>query len=367
MTRILATLDLPPRQDGGVATLVDVLATGMAEIGEPVVVYSRGRGEDISAWDERRPYPIVRMSGHSWVHHASRNFTPYIMKCYMKYGAATLVAASWQLAGTPARLAQRLGMKIVLLCYGRDVTAVETLPRAFHTADRVVALTDWLGGELEQRGVDSSRVITCLPAVRAVGPAAPAGTLRGELGLGQGPVVVAVGRLIRRKGQDRLIQAWPAVLERVGDARLLLVGEGTDRQRLERLVEDVGVAHAVRLAGFLDEARLEAAYELADLFALPCREEAGGDTEGFGLVYLEAGLRGLAVVAGRTNGVVEAVEDGKTGVLVDPDDVGEIAAALIRLLEQREWSRELGHSGQQRVNGSFLPRHYAQRVRAVLP
>ena len=367
MTHIIASLDLPPLQDGGVATLVDVLAGGLTEIGEPVVVYSRGRGEAVKKWDRRRPYPVVRMAGHSWVHHSSRNFTPYIMKCYMKYGATTLVTASWQLAGVPARLAQRLGMKIVLLSYGRDVTATETLPRAFFAADRVVALTDWLGGEMERRGVEPERVVTCLPAVRAVGPAASAAGRRQELGLTDGPVVLAVGRLIRRKGQDRLIRAWPRVLEQVPGAQLLLVGEGTDRGRLERIVQEQAVGRSVRLAGFLEPAKLEAAYELADLFALPCREEADGDTEGFGLVYLEAGLRGLAVVAGRTNGVVEAVQDGKTGVLVDPDDPEQIGTTLIRLLKQRQWCRTLGEQGRQRVEREFLPRHYARRLMAVLP
>ena len=123
-----------------------------------------------------------------------------------------------------------------------------------------------------------------------------------------------------------------------------------------------GLTRAVRLAGFLAPPELEASYRTADLFALPCREEAGGDTEGFGLVFLEAGARGLPVIGGRTAGVVEAVRDGETGLLVDGEDPAAIAAACASLLQDRERAAALGRAGRARVEAEHLPEHYARRV-----
>ena len=359
-TRVIATLDLPPGQDGGIATLVDVLATGMHEIGESVVVYARSRGERVRAWDRTRPYAVVRMRGHSWLKHPSRNFLPYVLDIRRKHSPAHLYAASWQLAGPPARLAQRLGMPVSVLVYGREVTTRDTLPDEMLQADQVIALTRWLKKELRRRGLPAGTVDAVHAAVHA--PPAHAGGTGLHLGLGPGPVVLAVGRLVPRKGQDQLIQAFPSVLEQHPDARLLLVGQGSDRDRLEALVANQGLGDSIVLAGFLEPGDLEAAYLLADIFALPCREEDGGDTEGFGLVFLEAGVRGLPVIGGRTAGVVEAITDGETGLLVDPGDVSQLSSAICRLLSDRTLASEMGEAGAARVRRRYLPAHYARRV-----
>ncbi len=366
-TRVILTLDLPPRHDGGIATLVDVLATGLYELGETVVVYARGHGEDVEAWDASRPYEIVRMRGHSWVRHPTRNLIPYIPHIRAHHHPAVIYAANWQLAGAPARMARRLGMPVSVLVYGRDVTALADLPAPVMEADRVIALTDWLAAELVDRGVPADRVVGVHAAVHEPrGDVAPA-PLRRRLDIPPGPVVFALGRLIPRKGQDRLIQAWPTVREAHPDATLLIGGKGPDGERLQGLIDEHGLAGCVRLAGFLAPDELDAAYALADLFALPCREEVGGDTEGFGLVFLEANARGVAAVGGRTAGVVEAVIDGETGTLVDPHDVPALAQTIVELLRDTERRGQLADQGRRRVLERYLPRHYARRVLEVSP
>lgn len=362
MTRVIATLDLPPRQDGGIATLVDVLATGLSEIGEPVVVYARGRGRDTAAWDRTRPYPVVRMRGHSWLSHPSRNFLPYVLDMRRRYGHVHLFAASWQLAGAPAGLARRMGWPVSVLLYGREVTTREALPDEMMGADRLLALTRWLEQEIEARGAPARQVTTVHAAVHPPPDEVDASDLRRRLGVGEGPVVLAVGRLVPRKGQDDLVQVWSEIAGELAGAKLLVVGQGPDRERLEELVQEHDLSRSVVLAGFLEAPELEAAYALADVFALPCREEAGGDTEGFGLVYLEAGARGLPVIGGRTAGVVEAVVDGKTGLLVEPGDRSGLEVALRRLLADRDLAARLGRAGARRVESNFLPAHYARRL-----
>ncbi len=361
--RAIASLDLPPRQDGGIATLVDVLATGLSEIGQPAVVYARGRGREEKAWDAARAYPVVRMRGHSWIRHSSRNFMPYIFQMIWRYRPAVLYAASWQLAGRPAALARRLGCRVEVLAYGRDVTAREELPGALRSADRIVALTRWLAGEIVDRGADPTRVRVVHPAVHPPREAGDPSLLRRRLGLdADAPLVLTVARLVPRKGHDVLLEAFAAVLRRHPRAALLIVGQGPRREAIERSVRAAGLGSRVRLAGYLDGEALETAYRAARVFALPCREERGGDTEGFGLVFLEAGARGLPVVAGRTGGVPEAVLDGETGLLVPPTHPAEVARALIDLLSSPERAREMGSAGRSLVRDRFLPRHYARRL-----
>lgn len=358
-TRVLLTLDLPPRQDGGIATLVDVLGTGMVQLKQPTVVYARGTGANVAAWDRQRLYPIRRMLGHSWVRHASRNLVPYIFEIYSKYRPAVLYAAAWQLAGLPARIARRLGMPVVVLVYGRDVTARATLPRPLAEADRVIALTRWMAGELADRGLDPARTAVALPGVLPASagppPAVPALT-------GSGPLLLSVGRLVPRKGHDRLLDAFARVRAAVPQARLLIAGDGPRREALAAQIGALGLADHVTLAGFLPPPQLEAAYRAADLFVLPCREGAGGDTEGFGLVFLEAGARGLPVIGGDTGGVGEAIVHGETGLLVDGTDGDALASAIESLLRDPSRAAAMGVAGRERVERSFRPAAYAARV-----
>lgn len=361
-TRVILTLDLPPLQDGGIATLVDVLATGLRSLDEDVVVYARGRGQEVEDWDRSRPYPVVRMWGHSWIRNTSRNVTPYLLKIYAKHRPADIYLASWQIAGAAAAVSGRLGASLTALVYGRDVTARDPLPGALRRVDRILALTDWLARELRERGLDDDRIHAVHAAVHPPCGAGDPGSIRRRFGLGEAPVVLCVGRLIPRKGQDALIEAWPHVRRRIPDARLLVVGEGPDRARLEAGIGDLAAGDSIQLAGFLGTGDLESAYRAADLFAMPCREEAGGDTEGFGLVYLEAGARGLPVIGGRTAGVVEAVIDGQTGLLVEPGDGRALVDAVVGLLADRDRAWSMGEAGRRRVESSYTPEHYARRV-----
>jgi phosphatidylinositol alpha-1,6-mannosyltransferase len=158
-------------------------------------------------------------------------------------------------------------------------------------------------------------------------------------------VILSVGRLVPRKGADYLIQAMPAILRACPDAHLLIAGEGPLRNTLETLIEQQKLESYVTLLGEVTDQALADLYAQADLFALPNREMPDGDTEGFGLVFLEANACGKPVVSGRAGGVVDAVIDGVNGLAVDGGDVAAIAAAVTRLLEDKQLYRKLAAGG----------------------
>lgn len=157
------------------------------------------------------------------------------------------------------------------------------------------------------------------------------------------------------KGVDTLLEAWPAVTEAVPRAQLEIIGDGDDRGRLERRATELGVSERVEFHGQVSDGKLEEAYRTAGLFALPGRARTGEDPagEGFGLVFLEAAAAGLPVIAGRAAGAREAVVDGETGFLVDPEEPSEVARSIIRLLEDHSLAVSMGRAGRQRVEADY--------------
>ena len=173
-------------------------------------------------------------------------------------------------------------------------------------------------------------------------------SLRRELGIDSEKVIVSVGRLVHRKGQDHLIEAMPEILKNVPDAHLLMVGQGPYLEHLAKLVAIHKVENHVSFIGRIQYAELPRFICAGDLFAMPSRSRlAGLEVEGLGIVYLEASACGLPVVAGNSGGAPDAVVEGVTGLVVDGTNNGQIAAAIISLLNDPQRAQTMGAAGRQ--------------------
>jgi phosphatidylinositol alpha-1,6-mannosyltransferase len=147
----------------------------------------------------------------------------------------------------------------------------------------------------------------------------------------------------------------------------LIVGAGPYRNELESLAAATGVRDNVVFAGMIPHKELPDVYALSDVFVMPSREQLDDcDVEGFGLVFLEASSCGKPVVGGRSGGVPEAVEDGVTGLLVNPHEPEEIAGTLARLLTDSELAKRLGQEGRGRVVRDFDSARVGDRVHQIL-
>jgi glycosyltransferase involved in cell wall biosynthesis len=172
--------------------------------------------------------------------------------------------------------------------------------------------------------------------------------------------VLFVGRLIERKGVSHLIRALGAVRERM-PARLVVIGEGPERPALERLARDAGVTDAVEFRGRVSEAELRRAYAEADVFVLPSVLDARQDTEGLGVVLLEAMNYAVPVIASDIGGITDIVEHERTGLLVPPGNEAALGSALARVLTDARLSRTLGEAGRQRLHDAFSWTHIVDR------
>ncbi|HVV59787.1 MAG TPA: glycosyltransferase, partial [Gaiellaceae bacterium] len=235
-----------------------------------------------------------------------------------------------------AGLATR-GVRVVAVEH-RPVPAADRLQRLLKrlTSRRLaahVAVSDSSAREVERlAGLPDGSVRTIHNGLAPVDPAPRRGG---------GTLLGAAGRFVPQKGFDVLLRA----LAELPQASLLLVGDGPERPRLERLVDELGLRDRVELTGWRpDAARLLAA---VDAVVVPSRAEP------FGLVALEAMSAGVPVIASAVDGLAEVVTDGETGLLVPPDDPRLLAEAIARVLVDRSLSRALGERGREVATTAF--------------
>lgn len=172
--------------------------------------------------------------------------------------------------------------------------------------------------------------------------------LREELNLAEKKVIVSVGRLVHRKGQDVLIEAMPTILKEVPHAHLVMIGEGPYRSYLENRVKSLGIQESVTFIGRIQYSDLPRYICVGDVFVMPSRSRlAGLEVEGLGIVYLEASACGLPVIAGNSGGAPDAVLEGETGLVVDGTKKEAVAASTVELLLDPQRSKAMGVRGRE--------------------
>lgn len=189
--------------------------------------------------------------------------------------------------------------------------------------------------------------------------------LRAELGIADKEVIVSVGRLVPRKGQDILIKAMPKILKTRADAHLLLVGSGPYQSKLENLIVQLNLQGHVSFTGRVQYQELPAYLCAGDIFAMPARSRfLGLEVEGLGIVYLEASGCGLPVLAGDSGGSPDAVDQGVTGLVVKGTDVDQVADGAIKLLSADRSA--MGKAGRDFVVSNWDWSIWAKRFNGLL-
>jgi phosphatidyl-myo-inositol dimannoside synthase len=346
----VVTNDFPPRV-GGIQQFVHQIVDRLPP--DDVVVLTSGHKGDESL-DATLPYRVVRHPRYPMVP------TPAVVSLAADLLRTQHCEAVWFGAAAPLALMtpslRRAGaVRVVATTHGHEVAwaklpgAASALRRISGRVDVLTYLTDYSRTAIAKVAARGTRFEQLSPGVdtEVFSPAVSGEPVRQRYGLGSRPVVVCVSRLVKRKGQDTLIAAWPQVLARVPDAALLIASGGPYANQLAHLVATTGVSDSVHLTGPVDWAELPAHYAAGDVFAMPCRtRRAGLDVEGLGIVFLEASASGLPVIAGRSGGAPDAVLEGRTGYVVDPRDKAELAGRIVELLTDPVSARTMGVVGR---------------------
>jgi phosphatidylinositol alpha-1,6-mannosyltransferase len=182
------------------------------------------------------------------------------------------------------------------------------------------------------------------------------------------PLVLSVGGVKPRKGYSVSLRAFGLLQKKFPAARYVVVGRhppGAYRRSLEESIASETIRN-VEFLDVVDDARLDALYRKASMFLLLSREE-GDRFEGFGMVYLEAGAYGLPVLGGNTGGIPDAVTDGETGFLLNPDDAPAAAEAMARLASDAELARRMGRAGRAKAEAMTWERYAREQFQAYPP
>ncbi|RFC32983.1 MAG: phosphatidylinositol alpha-1,6-mannosyltransferase [Candidatus Nitrotoga sp. MKT] len=276
--------------------------------------------------------------------------------------------------GITAWLVARLTLHpVVIYAHGEELTTwgrggkYKAMRFALRHADQVIANSEFTRDTLIKMDVKPANITLIYPGVDVTRfrPDLECKDLRQLAGVTDtGKLILSVGRLSRRKGFDQVIQALPALIHAGLDIQYVLIGIGEDYDYLLNLALKHGVSERVHLLGHVSIDDLPRWYNACDVFIMPNRE-INGDTEGFGMVFIEAAACGKPAIAGQTGGTGAAVVDGVTGFRVDGTDAAAIATALQRVLEDKQYAQQIGNRALARAISQFDWSIVAEKTRQL--
>ena len=273
-----------------------------------------------------------------------------------------IIHAHWILPqGFIAALAKKItGVPYIVTTHGGDIYGMQgkfatALKRyALHNAAHVTVVSKDIRQIIKQKfGEDIlTEVISMGVDSQLFHPDRKSPALREKYKI-SGPFLLFVGRLTEKKGARYLVEAMPAVLKNFPESKLLIIGTGELHQELILLSESLGLQDSVIFTGAIPNNELPEYFATADIFIGPSIQAAGGDTEGFGLTFVEAAMSGCIVVASDVGGISDIIKDGKTGYLVREKDPAAIADALCTILKQTDILSDIRTAARQKMISQF--------------
>ena len=371
---LLVTNDLGPRA-GGIETFVLGLIEGLPK--DSLIIYTSSQKGD-KAFDAQ----LLEKFGAVVIRDRAKMLlpTPRITRKAVKILKQQQIKNVWFGAAAPlALMAEKLrsagASNIVALTHGHEVWWAKIpilkslLKKIIKDVDHLGYLGDFTKGEIAKISNQPQKFLQIAPGIdtQHFAPKIARGDLIEKYRLDGRRVIVSVGRLVHRKGQDELVKAMPKILEQFPDAILLFVGEGPIKQMLFNSAKQLGVLPKVVFAGRVSHHDLPDYICLGEIFAMPVRSRFSGlEVEGLGIVYLEASACGLPVIVGNSGGAVDAVLDQKTGLLVDGTKSDQIADAICELLANPERAKQMGAAGRDWVINNWQLSSWSEKFNKVL-
>ncbi len=371
---LLVTNDLGPRA-GGIETFVLGLIEGLPK--DSLIIYTSSQKGD-KAFDAQ----LLEKFGAVVIRDRAKMLlpTPRITRKAVKILKQQQIKNVWFGAAAPlALMAGKLrsagASNIVALTHGHEVWWAKIpilksmLKKIIKDVDHLGYLGDFTKGEIAKISNQPQKFLQIAPGIdtQHFAPKSARGDLIEKYRLDGRRVIVSVGRLVHRKGQDELVKAMPKILEQFPDAILLFVGEGPIKQMLFNSAKQLGVLPKVVFAGRVSHHDLPDYICLGEIFAMPVRSRFSGlEVEGLGIVYLEASACGLPVIVGNSGGAVDAVLDKKTGLLVDGTKSDQIADAICELLANPERAKQMGAAGRDWVIKNWQLSSWSEKFNKVL-
>jgi phosphatidyl-myo-inositol dimannoside synthase len=373
---LVITNDFGPRT-GGIETFVMGLLERIVD--HKVVVFTSQQG-NTSEYDQQwlKKFGVQVIRDRSKILLPSLRVAKRAKEIAQMHNIEVLVfGAAAPLALMAPKLRKAGVKKIIALTHGHEVWWARIFPfnlamkRIGNSVDHLTYLGEFtrqaISRSLSQKSIDS--MVKIAPGIDTshFSPQADATQRRTELGLESKKIIISVGRLVHRKGQDKLIEAFPTIVREIPNAHLLIVGEGPYRGHLEKLVEKLSLKANVTFVGRIFYDDLPSYLSASDVFVMPSRSRFFGlEVEGLGIVYLEASACAIPVVAGVSGGAPDAVQEGITGLCVDGTNVAQIAEAVIHICSDSKRATKMGLAGRNWVIEQWQWEFWSKQFNSLL-
>lgn len=375
MRLLIFSSEFPPGP-GGIGTHAYEIAKQLSRSNWNVSVISPqayASQEEVAAFNRSQPFPIVQLNSPAIAPlKAAQRWL--VKKRWIKEWQPDVILASgqravWLAASLPHRLpwvAVGHGTE-----FGSSIGWAKRITRwSFQQATSVVCVSQYTRQQMFAVGIRprSERVIPngADDSRFQLLPQSLVAKTRQTLGIGPSQLLITVGNVTERKGQNVVIRALPHVLKQIPDAHYLIAGLPTKKKEFLKLAEDLGVAAHVHFLGRVDAAALIEYLNCSDLFVMTSQHTANGDFEGYGIAVVEAALCGVPAVVSANSGLAEAVIDQKTGLVVPQGDEISTARAIISLLGDESLRRQMGRDARQRALGEQTWERRGKKYDSVL-
>ena len=371
---LLITNDLGPRA-GGIESFILGLLKRLPY--NSVVVYTSSQPQSKSFdQDLLDQYGVIVIRDRSKILLPTPRITKRAVQLMNQFDAKLIwFGAAAPLALMSAQLRKNGATRIIALTHGHEVWWAklpifrQLLSKISRDVDVLTYLGEYTKNAIKKVVSDQSKLIKIAPGIDVdhFQPSEKSTDLIHKLNISNRPVIVSVGRLVHRKGQDKLIVAMSQVIKDFPTAVLLLVGEGPIKYMLQKLVQHHSLEKNVVFAGRVQLDELPRYIQLGQIFAMPARDRFFGlEVEGLGIVYLEASACALPVIVGNSGGAPDAVISEKTGLIVDGTSPDQIAKSIKTLLQQPELAKSYGSAGREWVVNEWRWEIWSKRFNSLL-
>lgn len=372
---LLITPEFPPG-GGGIGTHAFQISKGLNELGLSGAVitgYDYVSAKEAQLFDQKQFFRIIRIPSSRL-----RLLNPLIKLGVVTYyqfhlKPKVILCSSWRsnlfgLIGQKIRKVPRIGIG-----HGSEFLLKNPIYRflsqkLFQSCDYVISVSEFTKSLMMSQGICESKITVILNGADTSRffPREKNKDLIQEHQLKGKIVLLTVGRICERKGQDLVLKAMSTLKHKYPHLHYIMVGQPQEKLKIEQLAKDLGLTHNISLLGLVEYDLLPEIYALADIYILNSRIAKDGDNEGFGISIIEAALCKVPSIGTKGCGIEEAIEDGKTGILIESDQVPQTTAALEKLLSDPELRKKWGEFSRTRALEGFAWSYISKQYLAII-
>ncbi len=366
----IITGHFPPCKGGGIAEWALGIARELPKIGYQTSVYATNRKDRVLTVHKDESFSCVTMYGRNW-HEFHKWYSMYYMwKILNKNPETIFIATTWGMAKSYSYLKKKYPLsKMIVVAHGLEVTRLKegkeltTFKNVVNDSDLILCVSKYTKNEIIDRvdGIETNH-IKFLPNGVDINRFFPVENTSGFLNRYNIPensnIILTLARIIRRKGHDTVIKCLPLLIKKFPNIQYVIAGphrkKDTYLDELKLLAKELSVENHIVFVDYIPDSDLNEIYSRSQVYVMVSRTYNDiGDSEGFGITFLEANACGCPVIGSTEGGIPDAVENNKNGLLVPADDIKSLTKAIEKFLEDQSFRRKIIDQGIERVNNDF--------------